>query len=321
MTATVGNPTNSAQPTPDGERGDSTGSEQFQGKVALSLLKDVPARDAALERMKEALASLEPDPTRPSAFAQCWMTSSPADGEPFLHDTLYNFALSRGFEYTSAAKRFHKFNTALRDIGVECLRTMSAEIADCLSQGVWYIAPTPDSAGRPICYVTCRLVDWSRTSVQQMQWASLWVLWQLASIHYPVCQTKGVNLVLNMKGFSMSQFVTEFEKWIAYISWETLPIKFCAMFPAYQPFWLGSILYPLLKGNMQQKMQERVHWLGTSRSKVKAAFLETVFGTAEHLDSEVLCHIPEDLGGTLQLNGDTFVGYLRLKIREKRDTS
>ena len=213
-------------------------------------------------------------------IASCFLNPrKPEFGEePWLDDALYIFALSRGFDYESASRRFFKFNKGIYSCGLQSLDEIPEDVlrtnreASCFA-----MTEDLDALGRPVIYMTCTHWKWDNMSVLAAKRHQAWLFWQWSTMWGEASQTKGISFVMICKGFHMAQVKKEFEDWCQAIFMGCLPLKFAAMYLCYEPFVFRNIVWPLMSLGMKKKLKERVVWLGSNEEKVCPRYLEMAY--------------------------------------------
>lgn len=170
------------------------------------------------------------------------------------------------------------------------LQVRAAALRPELRSGLNLLLPHPDADGNVVLTQTMRKMLDSDCSLEGLQRAGYYLLHR--ALQRRAAQERGIALVLDFKGFSLSQLYAvrweDLRRGVAMLQ-ECFPARLCAIYVLHEPRWLlllVKLLRPLLS---QDSMQQKFMLCGTGE------------GLWPHLPPE---HLPASLGlgGTLDLD-------------------
>lgn len=242
-------------------------------------------------RQRATIAKLPPDVAAlvaPEALAK--MT--------FVDGVIIRFLVARDFRVASVVQRFLNFRELV--ITHDLSFSLSDEIIKASETGLMhFIEPNSSTKNHAVLVIFPRNLDWNKVTVPQMKRLWLYTVLSVASVSIAACET-GTIMENSLQGIGMKNICIEFQKFVATGIQQCVPLRLHHGFIANQPWLFGSVMFPLLKNLLSEKLRKRIEIVGSEYEKVHAFF-----------DNDLRCVLNE-MGGQLTLTPADAARHLSL---------
>eukprot|EP00672_Neobodo_designis_P020656 CAMPEP_0174853196 /NCGR_PEP_ID=MMETSP1114-20130205/27445_1 /TAXON_ID=312471 /ORGANISM="Neobodo designis, Strain CCAP 1951/1" /LENGTH=322 /DNA_ID=CAMNT_0016087817 /DNA_START=43 /DNA_END=1011 /DNA_ORIENTATION=+ len=205
-----------------------------------------------------------------------------------LDALLLKFLILRRLDSESAATRFLAFRTLVIEHDLVWSFSHTDVQAGLQSNAFHFVPVIEPQEHRPVVALFPRRIDYKTLEIQQVKRA--WFFGMMTAVTWtPTAQTAGMVLLNSLKDVSMAQMNSEFRNFLSQAINRAMPARFARSFLANEPFIFGTVLWPLFKYAISEKIRSRMSVVGTNYELILAALPPRC--------------VPEEMGGE-RANGD-----------------
>ena len=214
-----------------------------------------------------------------------------------LDALLLKFLVLRRLDCETAATRF----LAFRQLVIEHDLVWTCDHDDVqagLKTNAFHFVPVMEpQAHRPVVAIFPRLVDYKTVDGKQVKRAWFYGM-MTAATWTPTAQTAGIIILNSLKDVGMANMHSEFRSFLSQAINHAMPVRITRAFLSNEPFIFGSVLWPMFKYAMSEKIRSRMVVTGNDYKQILA-------------ELPPRC-VPEEMGGERPLDEAELARLMKL---------
>lgn len=168
------------------------------------------------------------------------------------------FLAARNGDEDSACARYGRFKRLVAEFGLTT--RLEDDLKRSIARGTIFVVGDRDRIDRPIICVDPGALDWSTTTVDEMR--RLWFFQIMRAVEPQSAQLRGVVLIIVADHMGPSKIKMAFQKFVARAVQECMPFKVGQLFVVNQPWLFGSLIWPIIKVLLKEKIRRRISVIG-----------------------------------------------------------